>query len=93
MQSVTRNRPMSPGQEPAEPDPQSCIISPLSVRIPVAVKMTGIGRSKLYKLIQEGAIVRKDQPLARKLPHSTDGMSLCKMDAARSGAARGSQAG
>ena len=56
MQSVTHNRPMSPGQEPAEPDPQSCIISPLSVRIPVAVKMTGIGRSKLYKLIQEGAI-------------------------------------
>ncbi len=31
-------------------------ILPLSVRIPTAVKMTGIGRSKLYELIQEGAI-------------------------------------
>jgi excisionase family DNA binding protein len=28
----------------------------LSVRIAVAVQMTGIGRSKLYELIQEGEI-------------------------------------
>lgn len=32
------------------------IFAPLSVRIPTAVKMTGIGRSKLYELIQEGEI-------------------------------------
>lgn len=56
MQRITRNRPMSPGNDPVQPDPQSCVLSPLSVRIPVAVKMTGIGRSKLYELIQEGAI-------------------------------------
>ena len=31
-------------------------IEPLTVRIPVAVKLTGIGRSKLYELIQEGEI-------------------------------------
>jgi excisionase family DNA binding protein len=47
---------MSPEDKPVQPAPQSCVLSPLSVRIPVAVKMTGIGRSKLYELIQEGAI-------------------------------------
>jgi excisionase family DNA binding protein len=40
----------SPGPERDYP------IAPLSVRIPIAVKMTGIGRSKLYELIQEGEI-------------------------------------
>lgn len=30
--------------------------TPLSVRITTAVKMTGIGRSKMYELIQEGEI-------------------------------------
>jgi excisionase family DNA binding protein len=29
---------------------------PLTVRIPAAIKMTGIGRSKLYELIQSGDI-------------------------------------
>lgn len=39
------------------PDPgRDHLIAPLSVRIPTAVKMTGIGRSKLYELIQEGEI-------------------------------------
>ena len=56
MQRTTRNGPMSTENDPVQPDPQSCVLSPLSVRIPVAVKMTGIGRSKLYELIQEGAI-------------------------------------
>ncbi|WP_315850613.1 helix-turn-helix domain-containing protein [Sphingobium sp. B2] len=56
MPRITRNRPMPSESEPAQSDPQSCIPAPLSVRIPVAVKMTGIGRSKLYELIQEGAI-------------------------------------
>nr|WP_066529172.1 helix-turn-helix domain-containing protein [Sphingobium sp. EP60837] len=32
------------------------MIAPISVRIATAVRMTGIGRSKLYELIQEGAI-------------------------------------
>lgn len=36
--------------------PESETIAPISVRIPTAVRMTGIGRSKLYELIQEGAI-------------------------------------
>ncbi len=31
-------------------------ISPITVRIPTAIRMTGIGRSKLYELIAEGAI-------------------------------------
>jgi hypothetical protein len=29
-------------------------IEPLTVRIPVAVRLTGIGRSKLYELIKSG---------------------------------------
>lgn len=29
---------------------------PLTVRIPVAVKLTGIGRSKLYELIRSGDV-------------------------------------
>lgn len=29
---------------------------PLTVRIPAALKMTGIGRSKLYELIQSGDV-------------------------------------
>ncbi|MCP3732586.1 helix-turn-helix domain-containing protein [Sphingomonas sp. MG17] len=33
-------------------------ISPITVRIPVAIKMTGIGRSKLYQLIARGEIDR-----------------------------------
>ncbi|KKW94087.1 helix-turn-helix domain-containing protein [Sphingobium chungbukense] len=32
------------------------MIAPISVRIGTAVRMTGIGRSKLYELIQQGAI-------------------------------------
>lgn len=57
MQRLTRNRPVSRTEtEPSPPDAASPGIAPLSVRISTAVKMTGIGRSKLYELIQEGAI-------------------------------------
>ncbi|PHR19478.1 MAG: excisionase [Sphingopyxis sp.] len=31
-------------------------IQPITVRIPMAIKMTGIGRSKLYELIGAGEI-------------------------------------
>ena len=31
-------------------------IEPLTVRIPVAVQLTGIGRSKLYELIKSGDV-------------------------------------
>lgn len=31
-------------------------LDPLTVRIPVAVKLTGIGRSKLYELIRAGEL-------------------------------------
>lgn len=31
-------------------------IEPLSVKVPVAVRMTGIGRSKLYELIKSGEV-------------------------------------
>tara|TARA_R110000868_G_scaffold89729_3_gene249626 strand:+ start:7992 stop:8243 length:252 start_codon:yes stop_codon:yes gene_type:complete len=35
---------------------QAITLEPLTVRIPDAVRMTGIGRSKLYELIQSGDI-------------------------------------
>lgn len=53
MQRITSGNPPAPTSEPAT---EICVISPLSVRISTAVKMTGIGRSKMYELIQEGAI-------------------------------------
>ncbi|RJF90324.1 helix-turn-helix domain-containing protein [Sphingomonas cavernae] len=31
-------------------------LRPISVRIPVAVKLTGISRSKLYELIKDGSL-------------------------------------
>ncbi|WP_339692311.1 helix-turn-helix domain-containing protein [uncultured Parasphingorhabdus sp.] len=40
----------TPGK-PSKPE-----ICPITVRIPVAVQMTGIGRSKLYELIGAGEI-------------------------------------
>jgi excisionase family DNA binding protein len=33
-------------------EPHSLPIEPLTVRIPVAVQLTGIGRSKIYELIK-----------------------------------------
>jgi len=36
----------------APPPPAPIDIQPLSVRIPIATRMTGIGRSKLYQLIK-----------------------------------------
>ncbi|WP_216822358.1 helix-turn-helix domain-containing protein [Sphingorhabdus sp. EL138] len=42
---------MEPTDMPSKPE-----IYPITVRIPVAVKMTGIGRSKLYELIGAGEI-------------------------------------
>lgn len=35
---------------------QTITLEPLTVRIPDAVRLTGIGRSKLYELIQSGDI-------------------------------------
>lgn len=39
-----------------ESKPQSVLPEPLAVRVPEACRMIGIGRSKLYELIAEGAI-------------------------------------
>ena len=38
------------------PDAAQLPIEPLTVRIPVAVQITGIGRSKLYELISAGEL-------------------------------------
>jgi excisionase family DNA binding protein len=39
---------------PAQPD--APVLEPLTVRIPVAVELTGISRSRLYLLIQAGEL-------------------------------------
>lgn len=38
------------------PDTLPLPFEPLTVRMPVAVRMTGIGRSKLYELIKAGEV-------------------------------------
>ena len=56
MQRITRDRRTpAPVSDPDQPK-QAYAIAPLSVRVSMAVKITGIGRSKLYELIQEGEI-------------------------------------
>lgn len=37
-------------------EPPQLPLEPLTVRIPVAVQLTGIGRSKLYELIAAGEV-------------------------------------
>ena len=57
MRRITRNPIIAgrPTQDQSQ-EPEDHNIAPISVRIAAAVRMTGIGRSKLYELIQEGAI-------------------------------------
>ena len=38
------------------PLPVTLPIEPLTVRIPIAVQLTGIGRSKIYELIKAGKL-------------------------------------
>lgn len=49
-----RNRP--PVLEPPAPSQLALPLERLTVRIPTAIEMTGIGRSKLYELIQSGDV-------------------------------------
>lgn len=60
---TTRTARVSPAPPTANPPPPELIradpvvaLEPLSVRIPTAMKLTGIGRSKLYELIASGDI-------------------------------------
>lgn len=54
---VIRTRRGLPRHTQNEPQPISdSPPEPLTVRIPAAIRMTGIGRSKLYELIQSGDI-------------------------------------
>ena len=55
----TRNTPATDGQLPlpfVAQAPKQQSIAPITVRIPDAVRMTGIGRSKMYELIASGDI-------------------------------------
>lgn len=47
---------VGPGSESSSPCEQAATFEPLTVRIPTAMKLTGIGRSKLYELIASGDI-------------------------------------
>lgn len=56
MHRITRNGETRLVAEPPSLEQKDHVIAPLSVRIAMAVKITGIGRSKLYELIQEGEV-------------------------------------
>jgi excisionase family DNA binding protein len=56
VQRINHNRTGHPALETQPLEGIFATCAPISVRIPTAVRMTGIGRSKLYELIQEGAI-------------------------------------
>jgi excisionase family DNA binding protein len=57
MRRITRNPNIAVRSTPGRSqEPEDHMIAPISVRIATAVRMTGIGRSKLYELVQEGAI-------------------------------------
>lgn len=43
-------------KDPAKSTGHRPVVEPLTVRIPIAIRMIGIGRSKLYELIQAGEI-------------------------------------
>lgn len=53
--AMHRAKPQSidPTDQPAQ---YALPLEPLTVRIPVAVRLTGIGRSKLYELIKAGEL-------------------------------------
>ena len=54
MKSIRTHSPATPSVAPTQ---QLCLpLERLSVRIPMAIQMTGIGRSKLYELIASGDI-------------------------------------
>ena len=48
-------RARSPLSDPSEGQAR-LPLEPLTVRIPVAIRLTGIGRSKLYELIKSGDV-------------------------------------
>ncbi len=53
---TTRNEPVAAKRTPPLFETIPLPLEPFSVRIPVAVQLTGIGRSKLYELIAAGDV-------------------------------------
>ena len=47
--------PMNRSPAPASPDPDAVRFERISVRVPDACRLTGIGRSKFYQLVASGA--------------------------------------
>jgi excisionase family DNA binding protein len=56
MYRISHDRRPKSVQEPQSATSPTDGFAPLTVRIPAAVRMTGIGRSKLYELIASGDI-------------------------------------
>lgn len=54
--------------EPSLPVDRNHTPEPLSVRIDTAAKMVGLSRSKIYQLMEEGAIVSIKVGRARLIP-------------------------
>lgn len=55
------DRPRNGGSQKSQPTSTSIVIEPIAVRIPAAVAMTGLSRSRLYELIKSGELqIAKD---------------------------------
>ncbi len=55
-QTTAPDDPIVPPTTPVPFGGEDLAIAPISVRISTAVKMTGLGRSKIYELIRDGAL-------------------------------------
>jgi hypothetical protein len=51
-----RKQPLAVALTPVEDGQARHILEPLTVRIPIAVQLTGLSRSKIYELIGDGEI-------------------------------------
>lgn len=56
MYRISHDRRPKDAQEPQSASPATEGLAHLTVHIPAAIRMTGIGRSKLYELIASGDI-------------------------------------
>lgn len=56
MYRIYHDRRPKPAEASLAAEARSEALTPLTVRIPTAVRMTGIGRSKIYELIASGDI-------------------------------------
>jgi excisionase family DNA binding protein len=75
------------GQPGAQPGACVTALQPLSVRIPDAVRLTGISRSRLYELLRSGEIEHLKVGRSTLIPYASLGSFIERMR--RASGARG----